>query len=178
MKGNVIVAPLDVIELNAVLPPPPEVIRDSLCVIFTGSDQVPSKETIEKYHPVLVRKSRVKTLLEFLLNWNPHYKQVDGFKGYSSEYLNGLFGGETDQGLPQAVEVTYLKANVEMENATSGYTQDTIHDSDVDTSDELSSLLMENVGYTISDNTPVAYEEMKRRTVERCLAGKAFINIS
>jgi hypothetical protein len=48
MKGNVIVAPLDVMRLNEYLPPSVDVIRDTLCVLFVGKGGQPTRANIEK----------------------------------------------------------------------------------------------------------------------------------
>lgn len=72
------VTPLDVTRLTSVLPPDPQTIADTMCAVFVGQT-MPSRDTISKMAPVLVRKSRVKTMIEFLVEHNPHYKKVDGF---------------------------------------------------------------------------------------------------
>ncbi|EAU84190.2 hypothetical protein CC1G_08120 [Coprinopsis cinerea okayama7 len=118
MRGNVIMAPLNIPKLNSFLPPPPETIRDTFCVLVTGYNQKPSPETVKKYQPILARKSRVKTMIEFLLEWNPHYKAVGGFKGFSAEYLNGLMEGQ--EGFPESVEIAHMGNNATMAKATAG----------------------------------------------------------
>ncbi|KAH6904083.1 hypothetical protein BKA70DRAFT_1109891, partial [Coprinopsis sp. MPI-PUGE-AT-0042] len=179
MRGNVIIAPMDTIKVNQVLPPPPEVIRDTLCVLFTSGDEAPTFDMAlqKKLHPVLVRKTRVKLLIEFLLQWNPHYQRVPGFKGFSEESLNALFEGDQDAGFPSSVEISYLKDNRAMEQANSDYAPQSQRYQDDDDDDSPEALLMENVGFTLSDNTPEAYGEMKRRVVEHCLSNRGYIRI-
>ncbi|KAJ3540727.1 hypothetical protein NMY22_g4175 [Coprinellus aureogranulatus] len=179
MKGNVVVTPMDVLRLNAYLPPSPETIRDTLCIVFTGSEQVVTKEllTSRKLHPVLVRKSRVKLLIHFLMNHNSHYGKVSGFKGFSSEHLDGLFQGLGDQGVPDRVEIAQIRESDASKALTTGLEpgiEEGFIPSDIKDSD---ALMMENVGYTMSDRTPHAYDQMKLSAVQRCLEQKPFLNL-
>lgn len=72
VKGNVAIHPQDAAQLSEVLPPSYDVLRDTLCAVFVGEKQ-PTRDTIKKMHPLLVRKSRVKTMIDFLLKHNPKY---------------------------------------------------------------------------------------------------------
>ncbi|KAH6869221.1 hypothetical protein BKA70DRAFT_1379694 [Coprinopsis sp. MPI-PUGE-AT-0042] len=169
MKGNIVVCPLDVIRVNEVLPPGPELIEDTLCVICVG-DKEPTRSTVEKFHPVLVRKSRVKHVIEFLLEHNPHYGIVSGFRGYDEEKLNGLFQGNHDTGLLEAAKIGFLERSKCMDNASAG-----LPASEFEESDSIEGLLLENVGFTLGDETPLSYLKMKMTALERCLAGKKFL---
>ncbi|KAH6876927.1 hypothetical protein BKA70DRAFT_1127801 [Coprinopsis sp. MPI-PUGE-AT-0042] len=170
MKGNIVVCPLDVVRVNEVLPPGPELIEDTLCVICVG-DKEPTRSTVEKFHPVLVRKSRVKQVIEFLLEHNPHYGVVPGFRGYDEEKLNGLFQGSHDTGLLDAAKIGFLERSKCMDNASAGLPEA----SDFVESNSVEGLLLENVGFTLGDETPLSYLKMKMAALERCLASEKFL---
>ncbi|KAH6912390.1 hypothetical protein BKA70DRAFT_1370571 [Coprinopsis sp. MPI-PUGE-AT-0042] len=151
IKGNVIVSPLDIMQLNEYLPPSPERIRDTMCVLVLNAGVKPTKDTIEKLYPILVKKTRIKSLIEFLLDNNPHYGAVSGFKGYSDAYLNSLFQEvEAISGIPRMVSVAYLSSDDAIEGAASGYIPDSLNGCDVGDDP----LLMEN-------NTPMSHSAMK-----------------
>ncbi|KAH6909027.1 hypothetical protein BKA70DRAFT_1102891, partial [Coprinopsis sp. MPI-PUGE-AT-0042] len=174
IKGNVIVSPLDIMQLNEYLPPSPERIRDTMCVLVLNAGVKPTKDTIEKLYPILVKKTRINSLIEFLLDNNPHYGAVSGFKGYSDAYLNSLFQEvEAISGIPRMVSVAYLSSDDAIEGATSGYIPDSLNGCDVGDDP----LLMENVGYTMGENTPMSHSAMKYAAVNHCLSGKAFLRV-
>lgn len=72
IKGNVMVVPQDAAALNSVLPPSLDEIGDTVAAIFVGKTK-PTRQTIERLSPVLVRKSRVKCMIDFLISQNPHH---------------------------------------------------------------------------------------------------------
>lgn len=171
VRGNVMVTPLDVTRLNSVLPPGPETIADTMCAVFVGRTS-PSRSTIAKMSPVLVRKTRVKSMIEFLLEHNPHYRTVDGFKGFSADNLNRLFGEDdkgSDEAVPCSMEIGYLRTSDAVESATSDYTLR--NEYEVSTS----GILMENVGFTAGDDSPQSYRDMKMRALSHCLTGGTFM---
>ncbi|KAH6873742.1 hypothetical protein BKA70DRAFT_1129784, partial [Coprinopsis sp. MPI-PUGE-AT-0042] len=172
MKGNIVVCPLDVVRVNEVLPPGPELIEDSLCVICVG-DKEPTRSTVAKFHPVLVRKSRVKQVIEFLLEHNPHYGIVPGFRGYDEERLNKLFRGPEDTGLLDAARIGFLERSKCMDNASAGLPL--ASDSEFVETDNADGILLENVGFTLGDETPLGYMRMKTVALERCLANEKFL---
>ena len=170
IRGNVMVAPLNTIKMNKVLPPSSNVVKDTMCAVFLGKS-LPSRDSVHIFRPVLVRKSRVKTMIAFLLSRNQHY-QSDGGVTFSQSNLNGLFNGVADEGVPIVAEVGHIKVNEAIDGATSDYTPrnlGTVVDEDED------ELLIENVGYTDGDCSPMNYREMKSVALERCLMGKPFI---
>lgn len=171
VRGNIMVTPLDATKLSTVLPPDPQSIADTVCAVFVGKT-MPSRSTIAKLSPVLVRKSRVKVMIEFLLKRNPHYQLVDGFKGFSAVNLNKLFGKETgdDEGVPTSMELCHLPLNDAVDSATSDYTGR--NEYDVGTG----GILMENVGFTSGDDTPQSYREMKMKALGHCLSGGLFVS--
>ena len=165
VKGNVIVMPQNSTHLNSVLPPSPSVIRDTVCAVFVGSCR-PTKETIRKLSPVLARKSTVKTIIDFLVRENPHYARDTEFHGFSQRNLDLLFDSETgadDEGLPCAMSVGFLPDSEALQGISAGYTA---RNDEVDEPPPGADILMENVGYTCGDNTPVAYQDMKMRAVD------------
>lgn len=171
IRGNVVVAPLDVIQMNTVIPPPPEVIYDTMCAVFVGS--TPTTANITKYSPILVRKLRVKTMIQFLLDKNPHYIPSDSFS-YSPSNLQYLLNSTADQGVPAAVRIGNIPANDAIESSTSDYTPRNIDSQTYDPS-SIPEILMENVGYTEGDDSPLSYKKMKAVGLERCLTGKPVV---
>ena len=169
VRGNIIVSPLDTVKMNSVIPPGPSSIKDTMCTVFVGK-QVPDKNTIHGYSPVLVRRSRVKLLIHFLLINNPHYKP-DGSFQFSPDNLDALFAAEDEEAIPNSVYVGVIDTNDALEASISDYTDrnaatDTSHDDE---------LLMENVGYTDGDDTPANYRAMKAGALEHCISGKPFL---
>lgn len=172
IRGNVMVTPLDAARLNEVLPPDAQTIADTICAVFVGKT-TPSRSTIAKLSPVLVRKSRVKTMIEFLLKWNPHYRVVGGFKGFSADNLNRLFGKDDydkDEAVPCSMGIGHLPLNDAVESATSDYTPRNEYDGGAN------GILMENVGFTTGDDSPVSYRDMKLKALAHCLNGGSFIS--
>ena len=171
LRGNVLVTPRDVVQLNEILPPPPETIHDTMCAIFI-SREMPTREKIEKFYPVLVRKSRVRLMLQFLIRHNYHYNKYEGFKGFSESNLRQLFESKEDEGIPCSVQISHIPPNDAINAATSVYVLGN-EDDDVPVGEH--EILMENVGYTMGDDSPLAYRKMTAVAVERCLRGKPYI---
>lgn len=171
VRGNVLVAPLDTIRMNSVIPPASESIRDTMCAMFLGNI-LPTRSMLNRYPPVLVRKSRVKKMITFLLANNPHYRPSDTF-AYSERNLNQLFDHEDDEGLPSGVHIGFMPTNDAIASTVADYTRR----NEIDACDDglYEELLMENVGYTDGDDSPVEYLRMKTLALERCLSGKPFI---
>ncbi|KAI0359351.1 hypothetical protein OH77DRAFT_1395674, partial [Trametes cingulata] len=173
VKGNVAIHPQDATHLNQVLPPGNDIIRDTVCAVFVGETK-PTKETIEKLRPVLVRKTRVKTMIEFLTLHNPHYKVSTEFRGYSQRNMDDLFGPGTrtvEEGVPCAMEIGCIAANEVLEAATDGY----VPGSEAVPGPDDSGMLMETVGYVESDDSPMNYRDMSMRALTHCLNGGTFI---
>lgn len=168
VRGNILVTPLDAVKMNDVLPPGPESIRDTMCAIFVGS-QIPTVANVTKFSPILIRKSRVKTMITFLLEHNPHYTPSTAFQFSANNFQNLLDGG-TDEGVPCYVQIGQIPLDDAVAAATSDYTPrnvDTYTASDVNTASE--DVLMENVGYTEGDGSPIAYHAMKTKALQHCL---------
>ncbi len=177
VKGNVIVMPQDATELNAVLPPSPEIVRDTVCAVFVGQTK-PTKETIRRLRPVLVRKSRVKAMITFLVESNIHYQRSSEFHGFSRTNLDLLFGEEDvgeDCAVPCAMEWGYLEESDAIRAATADYTARNESNVGSGGSSDGDELLMENVGYTDGDETPLTYRQMKMKALKHCLTGGRFL---
>ena len=69
-RGNVAVFPQEPGHLRSVLPPNGDDIRETICVMFTGGSQKPTVDTLKQFHPVLVSKRKVQTMVEFLLSFS------------------------------------------------------------------------------------------------------------
>ncbi|KAI0354167.1 hypothetical protein OH77DRAFT_1549184, partial [Trametes cingulata] len=175
VKGNVAIHPQDATHLNDVLPPSNDMIKDTVCAVFVG-DKKPTKDTIEKLRPVLVRKSRVKTMIDFLISKNKNYAVCDGFRGFSQRNLDELFGQnsvEVEQGVPCSMEIGHIPFNDAVAHAGDGYVPGEHSDARVQ---EGGDLLMENVGFTDSDNSPVNFHDMSMKALSHCLRGGQFIS--
>lgn len=174
-QGNVAVRPQDSLELRTLLPPSPDEIRDAMCVVFTGHKQRPTRETIKQMRPVLVTKSRVQRLIDFLIENNPWYQKSDVV--YSQENMDALFDN-VDAGLdcsvPIALEVCHLS-----KDSDDQYTLN--HGGPVECDIEPSSdvvagdIVMDAVGYTEGDYSSQSREKMKLHALAHVLDQKRFL---
>ncbi|KAI0713798.1 hypothetical protein C8Q76DRAFT_619937, partial [Earliella scabrosa] len=173
VKGNVLVMPQNSTMLNRVLPPSPTVIRDTVCAIFVGRMK-PTKQTIGKISPILARKSTIRTIIEFLIAENDHYSCDTTFHGFSEDNLNRLFDEDdsTDAGVPCAMEIGFLEDTEANRSVNSDYTT---RNEEVETPADGEDILMENVGYTSGDDSPVSYRDMKMKALMHCLTGGRFV---
>lgn len=175
-KGNIMVMPQDVTDMCDILPPGPESLKDTMSVLFVLNRRL-DKAIIERMQPILVRKSRVRKMIEFLLEHNPHYQKDTGFQGFSQENMDAVFdrsNGNNDEAIPACVEIGHITANDATIGATAEYTfRNEIEE--VPVADTRGGLLMENVGFTSGDNSPLSYTYMKMRAVRHCLEGGKFI---
>ncbi|KAG2088057.1 uncharacterized protein F5147DRAFT_585725 [Suillus discolor] len=76
-QGNVAIRLQDPPQVQSLLPPSYDDIRDVVCVVFTGHNQSPTHETLKQMHPILVTKSIVKTLIDFLTASNLWYQHSE-----------------------------------------------------------------------------------------------------
>jgi hypothetical protein len=84
-------------------------MRDTFTALFVGTE-TPSTENIEKLRPLLVSKSRVKLLIEFLIDNNPHYQIGEGFCGLDTDALNNYkIGGAPPRFSCKAHMTTYIR---------------------------------------------------------------------
>ena len=174
VRGNVMVVPQNSTHLNSVLPPPPEVIRDTVCVLYVGRTK-PTKSTIGKLGPALARKTRVRTVIEFLTAHNVHYACDSRFHGLSEENMNLLFSEEVrdaDEAIPCAIDIGFVQDSEIIRAAEADYTSRNT-DPEPPTGNE--PLLMDNVGYTLGDDTPFSYRDMKMKALSHCINGGKFV---
>ncbi|KAG2085190.1 uncharacterized protein F5147DRAFT_748738 [Suillus discolor] len=162
-KGNVAVRPQDSTELRNFLPPSHDELRDAMCVVFTGQTHRPSPETVKQMQPILVTKSRVHLLIEFLIANNPWY-QKSGV-AYSQNNMDALFedtDANLDCSMPAALEICHLPREGKV-NANVTHEGPQARDSD------------------LSDDTPVgdivmeAVEKMKLQALAYVLDRKQFL---
>lgn len=177
IKGNVAIHPQDAAHLTDVLPPSNDAVRDTLCAIFVGKKQ-PTAEHIRKLSPVLVRKSRVKTMIDFLLVKNPKYAVNGTFQGYSQGNMDALFdadaGGHRDEDVLCAMEIGHIQASDAVAAATEGYVPGTTPDSQAEVPGD--DMLIENVGYTDSEDTlAVNPRDMAAEAMAHCVSHRRFI---
>jgi Helitron helicase-like domain at N-terminus/PIF1-like helicase len=180
--GNVMVLPQDTISLQSVLPPPPETVRDTMAVLFIGPTAIPTHDNIKKLRPCLVRKSRVRKLIDFLIKHNPYYRPSPDFHGLSSQNLDALYAeGDNDFGedgsLMPSVEIEHIDSRRRgtLPDVTSDYTNRNVPDiNDLDLSNR-GDLLLENVGYTLGDTSTASFNLMKIRAFEHCNSGGSFV---
>ncbi|KAI9062251.1 hypothetical protein FKP32DRAFT_1574376, partial [Trametes sanguinea] len=172
VKGNVAIHPQDATHLTEVLPPSNDVVRDTICAVFVGKTQ-PTKETIKGLAPVLVRKSRVKTMIDFLTQNNPKYAVSATFSGFSQDNMDALFENSNtgDEDVLCAMEIGHIQVNDAVENATEGY----VPSEDSPDSPE-DGMLVENVGYVDTQETlALNPRDMAIEAVAHCLRGRTFI---
>ncbi|KLO06710.1 hypothetical protein SCHPADRAFT_837660, partial [Schizopora paradoxa] len=182
-RGNVAIIPQDSAQLRNVLPPSPEEVQKSMCVLFVGGNKAPSRENIatfgSTFGPVLVSKNRVSTMISFLIRNNSWYQ--DTSTEFSEENLNALYRSQssihsrTDENIPAAIEIGHLESlnSDEPLCATSDYTDrnNTMH------GNESSDLLIEAVGYSEADSSSQQYQSMKADALAWCLDNKKFLNV-
>ncbi|RPD77265.1 hypothetical protein L226DRAFT_544690 [Lentinus tigrinus ALCF2SS1-7] len=175
VRGNVLVMPQNSTQLNAVLPPPPSVIHDTVCAVFVGRTP-PTKDTIGRLGPILVRRSIVQTIITFLVTRNPFYTpDAQTFFGFSPTNLNALFSLEDsrrDLAVPCAMDVGFISDSPAIRATTADYTG---RNDITDNLPDDSPLLMENIGYTSGDRSPVSYRDMKLRALSHCLNRGMFL---
>ena len=174
IKGNILIMPQNSTHLNAVLPPDVDAVRDTVCAVFVGRTK-PTKDSIAKLGPMLARKSRVKCILKFITCENPHYACDSDFHGFSQHNLDSIFGADSQEDediVPCAMEIGYIEETEAISSTVAGYTERGVAEEE---SPNDGTLVMENVGYTLGDESPVSYREMKMKALSHCLTGGRFI---
>lgn len=175
-RGNVSIIPQDSVTLRPMLPPDDDEIRTTMAALFTGSRDRPTAENISKFSPVLVSKTRIKIILDFLLSKNMWYRNSGTV--FSADNYDNLFGPDDkdkDEAVPRAVDLCWLppEASKIKEGGTADYTDRNEFNRD----DSDSDVVMEAVGYTAGDRTPQNYRVMKASALAWCLARKKFIKM-
>ena len=178
VRGNVGIHPQDATHLNEYLPPSHDVIRDTICAVFVGQTK-PTRETIAMLRPVLVRKSRVSEIIQFLTSRNPLYRPDGLFAGFSQMNMDALFGpgtADVDEGVACGMEIAHLESNQAIEGATSSYVPGEDVQASAEVPQVVDELLMENVGYTASHATPQDDRKMQLKALSHCLRGGSFLS--
>ncbi|KAF5338632.1 hypothetical protein D9611_012774 [Ephemerocybe angulata] len=165
IRGNIMSTPLDAHKLHTILPPSPSEVADTICALIVSATP-PTKRTIASLKPILVRKSKIKLLLEFLIDNNPNYRRCESFRGFSAVFLNNLFQGPEDVGVPASVNIGHVPINHAVDSLTEDY---------VGRLDGLDGLFMENVSYTEGDHSPESYRNMSLLAIQRCKEGRPFL---
>ncbi|EIW63237.1 uncharacterized protein TRAVEDRAFT_43541 [Trametes versicolor FP-101664 SS1] len=169
VKGNVAIHPQDATHLNDVLPPTSSVIHDMVCAVFVGESK-PTKETIQAFKPILVRKSRLKLMIDFLIERNPWYTRQHGLQGFNQQNFDDLFGPGTshiEEGILCAMEIGHIQLNDAVAGATAGY----VPEQEVQPAPGEDEVLVEAVGYTECDDSPIDYDTMTMKAIAHCLSG-------
>ncbi|KDQ65223.1 hypothetical protein JAAARDRAFT_53078 [Jaapia argillacea MUCL 33604] len=175
-RGNIAIMPQDSISLRTVLPPDSKEVNQAMCVLFVGGNVEPTEENIRKIKPILISKSCVSTMINFLIMHNSWYKNSG--VTFSAENLMNLFsgGGSCDDiGIPSGVELGFLP-NVDSDELSSldeEYDEHNNLDNDIDTSE----IVIDAVGYTTGDRTHESYQTMQAKALAWCLDRKKFIKM-
>ncbi|KAG1784390.1 uncharacterized protein HD556DRAFT_1435457 [Suillus plorans] len=160
-KGNVAIRPQSSTELYNLLPPNRGELRDAMCVIFSGQKC-----------PVLVTKSRVRKLIDFLITHNPWY-QHSGVS-YSQDNMDALFDEadfDADTGVPHALAICHLPTE-DQASPDAGFNSRDTHDTH---GSDNGDLVMEPVGYTEGDHSSQSREKMKLHALTYILDHKKFL---
>lgn len=177
-KGNVAILPQDSVSLRRVVPPNKSEIERAMCALFTGGKTKPTRENIARLSPVLVSKTRIRTLIDFLLEENPWY--IHSGMTFSSNNLADLFPsveGDNEEGVPSGVDICHLSdPSTEADAGTIGYTD---RHTLAEANDELDedNLFMDAVGYVVGDDSPDSYHRMKAEALAWALDKKKFIRM-
>ncbi|KAL1942457.1 hypothetical protein VTO73DRAFT_6059 [Trametes versicolor] len=123
-----------------------------------------------------IRKTRVKTMIQFLTAHNPYYRVGDEFKGFSQANMDALFGpgtGDVDEDVLCSMEIGHIGGNDAVDGATGGYVPG---QNDGPPAGE-DGILMENVGYTDNDDSPINYREMTMVALEHCIKDGRYLKV-
>jgi hypothetical protein len=184
-KGNVMTVLTDSVHLRDRLPPTLDEARDTFTALFVGAE-APTNENIERLSPILISKSRVKLLIDFLVAHNPHYQVNEHFVGLDSQALESYpdvldSDGAGPSSLPAQISICHLKPSSAVSSLESDYTDrndltsDSYSPTTLQDNEDTDDLLMENVSYTSGDFSQASFTEMKLQAVQHCLLGKKFL---
>lgn len=124
-KNNVAIIPQDIGSLHRLLPPGPDEVPYTMCVLFVGGESPPTTDTIREMKPLLVSKTRVATMLRFLVENNPYYREA-GLQ-FSQRNLNAICSGpwflpDSDVGIPSTTDIQFFPRGSDAARAVnSGY---------------------------------------------------------
>lgn len=174
-KNNVAIIPQDVGRLNSLLPPNPDEVPYTMCVLFVGGGAPPTVDTIRDMKPLLVSKTRVATMLRFLVENNPHYR--DAGMRFSQPNLDLMCSGQwfpsdSDTGVPLTTDVQFFpRGSDAARSVNAGYDvvgEPWIPDDEVFT---------EVTGYTDVVADSGGHKSTKARALQWCLEHRPFITM-
>ncbi|KAI6147659.1 hypothetical protein BKA82DRAFT_4354838 [Pisolithus tinctorius] len=162
-RGNVTLLPQELTGLSDILPPMWSNLCGAVCMVFAGGAFCPTAEALHKFPPVLVIKSRVKSIIEWLISNNKWYMK----KGimFSEENLTSLVTSKEDTSVLWGIEITHLCNEDGLADANGS----------VDWSALVTDLVMESVAYTDGDHSECLWQAMKATALAHALSHKKFI---
>ncbi|KAG1856608.1 hypothetical protein C8R48DRAFT_675007 [Suillus tomentosus] len=154
------------------LPPGQDELRDAMCVIFSGHQERPTRATVKQICPILVTKSVVKTLIQFLIANNPWYQQCGVL--YSQENMDALFeetDGDVDTSIPKALQICHLPKDDAIDQFSPMESRDTGILETIDPGN----ITMEAIGFTKGDHSATSRDKMKLHALAHVLDHNKFI---
>ena len=83
-----------------------------------------NRQNVEIFSPIVVSKQNVRTLIDFLVELNPYYR--DSGTTFSAENMEKLFSfnqpNEEDRVLCEGVQIDFLETTEAVRSATTDYT--------------------------------------------------------
>jgi hypothetical protein len=129
------------------------------------------KDNVECLRPVLVNKSVVRTLANFLVSHNPWYR---GQVTVNEQNVKDLYEGSGENALPSVIEIAYLNS----ESLSTNVTQyQPAYVDEFRPERENQSLVVDAVGYTAGDHSPSNMQQMKVTALAHCFDGRRFIQV-
>ncbi|KIO04909.1 hypothetical protein M404DRAFT_142351, partial [Pisolithus tinctorius Marx 270] len=162
-RGNIAILPQDVTGLRHVLPPSVDDVKDTLCVVFCSRKFRPTKEALVQFHPVLVSKSNIEIMINFLIAENQWYK-LWGVR-FDHANLESLLQGCEDVVPVQGMQITHLLSS-----------SSDVNGSDHDWHDLCGELVMENVAYMMGDHSSQSCQTMKAQAMAHALGHGQFVS--
>lgn len=159
LHGNTITFANECTSLLSVLPPPSEVLGETICVMFVGA-VFPSPEEIQKMTPLLARRHVVWDLLNWLKSNHPGYKDVT----LSRDNLDSLLPLDSESGprIPNGVFMSHIPSKAR-DSESSGYTNeedDLVEGPSIPTA--LNGIISQTIeGLTIRENKALAIKHWK-----------------
>ena len=93
----------------------------------------------------------------------------------SEDTLDALFSVSEqgqDEAIPCAIDIGFIEETEFVRAAEGDYTT---RNADADLPGPDDPLLMENVGYTLGDDSPISYRDMKMKALSHCINGGTFV---
>lgn len=173
-KNNVAIIPQDIGRLNRLLPPDPDEVPYTMCVLFVGGSAPPTVETIRDMKPLLVSKTRVATMLRFLVENNPYYREAGmqfSQRNLDTMCSGRLFPPNADTGVPLTADVQFFPRGSEAARSVNvgydtGVGEPWIPDDEVFT---------EVAGFTDVVADSGGHNSLKARALRWCLDHRPFV---